>query len=272
MTELFRTKLVRAFIVVFCLDASFCSGDAHPGEGIMPVDLPADFVAITNAASISRKPVLVECLPRWSPKPLTLNSFKEQSLPLCFLLRTSEWKNWATTNLHCFQITIDSPEDFVSPPGVSILRDKQLALAKELGVTSGIARIVLGPDGKRLGEIIADPNNEPYKFVNELCVLSGIDPPDEATWPGGTKWLQKQNKRARLERIKSGLPSFVRIVGLFMWIIGWKTYRASATVEDTRYRKRHKMGAIGLMVVGVLLFMLSENLNNPEEMPVVRVR
>ena len=278
MYKLLRTKLVRAVIVAFCIDASVCSGDTCPIKGSIHIKLPADFVAITNAASISRKPVFVDCsMPgnRWPSDNYRSGSF------VCHLFKTAEWKNWAATNLYCVELVVDSPEELQEETGlppnhfkIRKIQDAYLALAKvanELGVTSGIGRIVLGPDGDRLGSIVSNPDNEPYEFVNELCMVAGLDPPDKAMWPGGKKWLHEQErKRAESDDIakkkdqRNKLLVFIRLVGCAMLASGWKIYETSATVKNPYRRRIQKIGAIGLLFVAVVLVLGSGALESPE--------
>ena len=291
MNKLFRTKLVRAVIVAFCIDASVCSGTTYPIEGSIDVNLPAGFVAITNAASISRYPVLVDC--RMPDRRCPVDNYRSRS-SVCHLFETAEWNNWAATNLYCFKLIVysreeleffrksireaeqpGSKENFDFSPNHLTIQDADLALAKvanELGVTSGIGRIVLGPDGNQLGSIIANPDNEPYEFVSELCMVAGLDPPDKAMWPGGEKWFHEQERKqaesdaiAKKKTRRNKLLGFVSLVGGAMFASGWKAYKASATIENPHRRRIRIIGAIGLMFVAVVLVLGSGALKSTEE-------
>ena len=127
-----------------------------------------DYAAATNAAATDGKPVLLDFTGSdWCGWCMLMEE-KVFSKP--------EWKEWAATNVYL--VTLDFPRDKSKVPEEFQARNRELS--KQYGVRGYPTYIVLDSKGQTLGQLGADRNATPAKFIRQLCGILGIDPPAKA--------------------------------------------------------------------------------------------
>jgi thioredoxin-related protein len=130
-----------------------------------------DYAAATNAAAASGKPVFLDFTGSdWCGWCMLMEE-KVFSKP--------EWKEWAATNVYL--VTLDFPRDKSKVPEEFQARNRELS--KAFGVRGYPTYIVLDAQGKKLGQLGADRNAKPAKFIRQLCKVLGVDPPAAASAP-----------------------------------------------------------------------------------------
>ena len=153
------------------LAAALCAAAEEPAIALSGAELGAwtqDYAAATNAAASSGKPVFLDFTGSdWCGWCMLMERqvFSQQ-----------EWKDWAATNLYL--VTLDFPRDKSKVPEDYQKRNRELS--KQYGVRGYPTYIVLDSKGQKLGQLGADRNAKPGKFIRQLCGVLGIDPPAKA--------------------------------------------------------------------------------------------
>ena len=131
-----------------------------------------DYAAATNAAATDGKPVFLDFTGSdWCGWCMLM-----ENKVFC----TQEWQDWAATNIYL--VTLDFPHDKSKVPEDYQKRNRELST--QYGVRGYPTYIVLNSKGEKLGQLGADRNAKPAKFIRQLCNVLGIDPPaKEATVP-----------------------------------------------------------------------------------------
>ena len=131
-----------------------------------------DYAAATNAAATDGKPVFLDFTGSdWCGWCMLM-----ENKVFC----TQEWQDWAATNIYL--VTLDFPHDKSKVPEDYQKRNRELST--QYGVRGYPTYIVLNSKGEKLGQLGADRNAKPAKFIRQLCNVLGIDPPaKEATAP-----------------------------------------------------------------------------------------
>ena len=162
MASMKRIPLLLAFA------AALCAGADEPAIPISGAELGVwtqDYAAATNAAATSGKPVFLDFTGSdWCGWCMLM-----ENKVFC----TQEWEDWAASNLYL--VTLDFPRDKSKVPDEYQTRNRELS--KQYGVRGYPTYIVLDAKGKKLGQLGADRNARPAKFIRQLCGVLGIDPP-----------------------------------------------------------------------------------------------
>ena len=148
--------------------ATVLSAPAFAGEAVLKGAEPGvwtpDDVAATNAAKTSGKPVM-------------LNFTGSDWCGWCMLMdrqvfSKQEWKDWAAGKIYLVTLDFPSDDDLVPEE----YRERNQTLQKEYGIGGYPTYVVLGAEGKRLGELGASRNAKPVKFIADLAKLTGLEP------------------------------------------------------------------------------------------------
>ena len=151
--------------------AALCAAADEPAVPFSGAELGAwtqDYAAATNAAATSGKPVFLDFTGSdWCGWCMLM-----ENKVFC----TQEWQDWAATNIYL--VTLDFPRDKSKVPEDFQTRNRELS--KQYGVHGYPTYIVLDSKGEKLGQLGADRNATPAKFIRKLCGVLGIDPPAKA--------------------------------------------------------------------------------------------